>query len=61
MQLLQNTTISCRACGNPTVGRESPIRKPDGSLVMECNWRCARCGTYLKTGITRIVEPAKQK
>jgi RNase P subunit RPR2 len=61
MQILQNTPISCRSCGQMTPGREQPVRKTDGSLVMECNWRCGRCGTYLKHGITRIVEPAKTK
>jgi hypothetical protein len=61
MQLLQNTPISCRACGQLAHGREQPVRRADGSLVMECSWRCGRCGTYLKNGITRIVEPAKTK
>jgi len=61
MQLLQNTPITCRSCQNPTMGRETPVRKSDGSLVMECDWRCQRCGTYLKHGITRIIESAPQK
>lgn len=60
MNLLQNTPIPCRTCGQHTPGRETPVRKPDGSLVMECNWRCNRCGTFLRTGITRIVEPPKK-
>lgn len=43
-----------------TPGRESPVRKADGSLVMECQWRCGRCGSFIKQGITKIVEPAKK-
>ena len=59
MNLLQNRPIPCRSCGRNTFGIESPVRKPDGSLVMECNWRCSQCGSFIRTGITRIVEPAK--
>jgi len=61
MMTLQNTPIPCRACGQMTPGRESPARKSDGSLVMECQWRCGRCGCFLKQGITRIIEPAKNE
>lgn len=61
MQILQNTPVACRACGNTTMGRETPVRKSDGSLVMECNWRCSRCGSHVKQGITRIIEPARNK
>lgn len=60
MNLLQNTPISCRACGQMTPGREAPVRKSDGSRVMECQWRCGRCGTFLKTGVTKIIEPPKK-
>jgi hypothetical protein len=60
MMLLQNTPVSCRSCGQMTPGRESPVRKADGSLVMECQWRCGRCGSFIKQGITKIVEPAKK-
>jgi len=59
--LLQNTPISCRQCGQMTPGRESPVRKADGSLVMECQWRCGRCGCFLKIGTTRIIEEPKKK
>jgi hypothetical protein len=59
MILLQNTPISCRSCASITMGRESPVRKADGSLVLECQWRCSRCGSFLKQGITKILEPAK--
>mgnify|MGYP005627080951 CR=1 FL=1 len=61
MQLLQNVPVSCRACGQMTPGRESPVRKHDGSLVMECQWRCGRCGLFLKVGTTRIIEPARNE
>jgi uncharacterized Zn finger protein len=61
MNLLQNTPISCRSCGQMTPGRETPVRKSNGSLVMECQWRCNRCGTFLKTGITKIIEPPKNE
>ena len=44
-----------------TPGRESPVRRADGSLVMECQWRCGRCGSFIKQGVTRIVEPAKNE
>lgn len=60
MNLLQNTPISCRVCKSITFGRESPIRQADGSLVMECQWRCNKCGSYLKRGITKIIENAKK-
>ena len=60
MQLLQNTPISCRTCGQYTAGRETPVRRNDGSLVMECSWRCQKCGTFLKTGTTKIIEPARK-
>jgi hypothetical protein len=61
MNLLQNTPISCRVCNAVSYGRESPIRQNDGSLVMECQWRCNRCGTYLKRGITKIIEKPKNE
>lgn len=59
--MLQNTPISCRRCGVKVYGREFPLRKNDGSLVTECDWRCPQCGTYLKNGTIRILEPAPTK
>lgn len=57
--LLQNTPVPCRVCQQMTPGREFSLRKTDGSLVMECEWRCNRCGCYIKRGTTRIVEQPK--
>ena len=60
MNLLQNTPVACRNCGTSVPGREAPVRKADGSLVSECSWRCQNCGSFVKIGITRIIEPAKK-
>jgi hypothetical protein len=58
MNLLRNTPIPCRACGSSVHGRERNVRRSDGSVHTECDWRCPKCGLFLKSGITKI-EPAK--
>lgn len=59
MNLLQNTPITCRNCNALALGKEYPARQADGSLLSECHWRCSKCGTFLKRGFTKILEPAK--
>lgn len=61
MQLLQNTPVSCRACGQTTVGRESQVRNSDGSVITECEWRCLRCGSFVKKGVTKITKPVNNE
>lgn len=59
MQFITNVPISCSRCNSIAYGRESPIRDAQGNLVMECVWRCDKCGSYLKRGITKEIEKKK--
>jgi len=59
METVRNIPISCPSCRISVNGRETPTRRSDGSLVMECTWRCNRCGSFLKRGITKVVETKK--
>lgn len=61
MQLLQNTPVSCRACGQMTPGREFQIRNSDGTVVTECEWRCPKCGSFVKKGVTKIIKPENKQ
>lgn len=58
MQIIRNMPIPCGKCGTMVRGTERQIKQKD-KLVTECTWRCSRCGSYLKKGITKIEETKK--
>lgn len=52
---IRNTPISCPRCRGMVAGKETP-RVMENKIVTECQWRCSRCGTFIKHGITKITE-----
>ena len=54
METVRNVPITCPSCRVMVSGRETPSKRSDGTVVYECLWRCSRCGSQLKRGITRI-------
>lgn len=61
MLFIRNTPISCQRCRASVVGREYPVSESSGRKVMKCDWRCHNCGTFNKTGITRVIKEADSK
>lgn len=52
-QTIRNMPIPCAKCGTMVRGTEKQVKYTD-KVVTECTWRCSRCGSYLKKGITKI-------
>lgn len=55
MNIVRNVPVSCPRCRNTVPGKESTKQLSD-KIITECQWRCSRCGTYIKHGITKIEE-----
>lgn len=53
--IIRNIPIGCPRCGTSVRGKERPSTRGD-KIVTECQWRCTRCGTFIKQGITKIDE-----
>ena len=47
----------CPTCNIATRGTEIPLKKSDGTVVLECQWRCKKCGHYMKKGIISETPP----
>lgn len=56
---IRNIPISCKKCQTPVYGQEYPITESNGRKVINCVWRCGRCGSFNKQGITRIISEPK--
>jgi uncharacterized Zn finger protein len=53
--IIRNIPIGCPRCGTSVKGQERQTVR-EGKIYTECNWRCFKCGTYIKHGITKIDE-----
>jgi uncharacterized Zn finger protein len=53
--VVRNIPIGCPKCGTSVRGKENQSTRGN-QIVTECQWRCSRCGTFIKHGITKIDE-----
>lgn len=47
---VRNVPIACPRCGTMVRGKEETVREK-GKQFTRCNWRCYRCGTFIKSGL----------
>ena len=50
---VRNTPITCPRCSTTVPGRERTAVQ-GSNIVTECQWRCFKCATFIKSGITSV-------
>jgi len=59
-QFIQNVPIACIYCGySPVPGQEYKTKINEGTLV-ECSWKCPRCGNLVRRDEIVIKDEPKQ-
>lgn len=50
--------IPCGRCGIMIRGTERQ-RQQNNKIITECTWRCYKCGSFIKQGITKMTDVIK--
>lgn len=58
MSAIRNVPVSCPRCKNMVSGKEQIMETSD-QIKTICQWRCGRCGTFVKHGVIKIENKKK--
>ena len=61
MNNINNVPLGCPKCGNRSNAGKVTENRVRGKIIVECNWRCSRCGSHIRRAIIeeRNIEPKK--
>jgi len=60
---IENKPIHCRVCNaGPYWGQEvRSVDRMTSNIIVECVWKCARCGSRFAEGVVKIIPAAKNE